>query len=559
MAMRIGRKLLIGYFIMALVTLTASSGVSYILIERYLNEHEREQLDFNVKNLAGQIAPLMIPAMQVARLKDMVGILSLFGDFRTVVLDKKGNIVAQSADATNALAFGEVIPATREGAVTTLNRDGQRFPEPAFAGWARDSAEKILTGQEPSGVIWHISRTSAGAGGKVDFRYLCTLSTASRSTESADDMATRNAAIGIRTTDSDSGTVVAEIDGPAEVAGYLVLWHVNDHVSATLRYFAATMFAVAIVAILLAILLGFSMSRGIVKSLKAIGRQAGRIEAGDFKARALMPSENTLEIRELAIGFDRMVSTIATMIEERDADRTALRRFVADASHEIRTPLSAISNFIELLQGAAAEDQDARKRFLSECERQVDRLYWINKNLLDLARLDSGILVLNLRDNGVSGLVREAISLSAARYPSRTINAKTPDEETVTYCDREWILVALCNLIDNALKYSPVDSRVEVGATIGKEGQFLELWVCDEGEGISVDDVPHIFERFYRGKTEKSGSGLGLAMAESIVGLHGGSITVVTEKGVGSRFSICLPASGNSEQTSFDRSMSILV
>ncbi|PKL74204.1 MAG: hypothetical protein CVV27_21710, partial [Candidatus Melainabacteria bacterium HGW-Melainabacteria-1] len=104
--MRIGRKLLIGYFIMALVTLAASSGVSFILIERYLNEHEREQLDFNVKNLAGQIAPLMIPTMQVERLKDMVGILSLFGDFRTVVLDKNRNMVIQSAGADNAMAFG---------------------------------------------------------------------------------------------------------------------------------------------------------------------------------------------------------------------------------------------------------------------------------------------------------------------------------------------------------------------------------------------------------------------------------------------------------------------
>jgi signal transduction histidine kinase len=528
-AMRIGRKLLIGYVIMALVTLASSGGVSFILIERYLNEHEREQLDFNVKNLAGQIAPLMIPKMQVERLKDMVGILSLFGDFRTVVLDKNRNMVIQSAGADNAMAFGA--PSGAE----------QRFQDTIFAGLPLKSTEKVLIGQEPSGIIWHISRTPAGPGGGIDLRYLCTLGTGNRSAEPANDSAPRNEAIGVRTIDSYNGSVVAEIDGPAEVAGYLVLWHVNDHVSSTLRYFGATMLASAAAAVFLATLLGFSMSRGLVKSLKTFGRQAERIEAGDFKARATVPSESILEIRELASGFDRMVSTIEIMIKERDADRTALRRFVADASHEIRTPLSAISNFVELLQGAAAEDQGARKRFLSECERQVDRLNWINKNLLDLARLDSGMQVLDLRDYDVSDLIREAISLSAARFPSRTIVENIPDGGLVAHCDREWILVALCNLIDNALKYSSEDRRVEVGAALGKEGRILELWIRDDGEGIAGEDLPHIFKRFYRGKTGKSGSGLGLAMAESIVGLHGGSIAVATEIDIGSRFSILLP------------------
>ncbi len=556
--MRIGQKLLIGYFIMALITLAASGGASYSLVEKYLNEHEREQLDFTVKNLAGQIAPLMVPSIQAARLKDMVSVLSLLGDFRTVVLDNKGNVVAQSEGADKGITYSEAVPATREGTVTTINEAGERFLNPAFASFSRGSAEKILTGQEPSGVIWHISKTSAAIGGKIDFRYLCTLSTASTSTDSTGDMASRNASIGVRTIGNDGGSVVAEIDGSSEVAGYLVLWHVNDHVSATLRYLAASMFAVTIAAILLATVLGFSMTRGIVKSLKAIGQQAKKIEAGDFKACALVPSENILEIRELAIGLDRMVSTIATMIEERDADRIALRRFIADASHEIRTPLSAISNFIELLQGAAAEDRSARKRFLLECERQVDRLYWINKNLLDLARLDSGILVLNLCDNSVSGLVQEAISLSIARFPSRTIEVKFPNGDLIVNCDREWLLVALCNLIDNALKYSPENSRVEVGATIGKEGRHLELWVRDEGEGIATEDVPHIFERFYRGKTEVPGSGLGLAMAESIVRLHGGSIAVATEKDVGSTFSIRLLAGGNSMQPDLDYSKSTL-
>ena len=234
------------------------------------------------------------------------------------------------------------------------------------------------------------------------------------------------------------------------------------------------------------------------------------------------------------------------MILERDSDREALRRFVADASHEIRTPLSAVSNFIELLQGAASEDRDARMRFLKESERQIERLQWINRNLLDLARFDSGMFIMKLEPCELFRMIEEAAEAhqSDARKSSIRLIFRVTTDTPAVRCDREWITVALGNLIDNAIKHSRHSALVEIGAGLAEDARFVEFWVADNGEGIDEDDLPHVFERFYRGKTTAPGSGLGLAIVQSIIHLHGGELTVSSIRHKGSRFAIKLPVDG---------------
>jgi len=552
---KIGQKLVMGYFVMAFFALATSGGVSFILIEQYLSAHEREQLDYNVKNLAIQLAPLMIPTMQRERFADVVNLSYLLGDFQTKVFDRDGTLLVQSPSVNdNQNNWSE------DEALFNLRIAAPGGEKASRSRSTRKVEGSTITGGGPLGIRWHISRTPMSAGGYVDVRYLCTIGTeglgADRPQGSVPEIRQNDARID--TQDGNGSmpstlyardferSLLAEIEGPFEVAGYIELFHVNDHVLSTLRYFASTMIFAAIVAVVLATFLGFSFSKGVAKSLRRLQVQAGKIESGDLNARASMPTERILEIRELSATFDNMVSRIRTMIAERDSDREALRRFIADASHEIRTPLSAVSNFIELLQGAASEDRDARRHFLKESERQIERLQWINRNLLDLTRFDSGLFVMKLEPCELFWLIEEAAEAlrSNARKRSIRLVFRGADDKLVALCDREWITVALGNLIDNAIKHSRYGALVEIGARLTEDTRFVELWIADDGEGIAEEDLPHIFERFYRGKTTASGSGLGLAIVQSIILLHEGQLTVSSIRHAGSRFTIRLPVDG---------------
>ena len=290
-AMKIGPKLVMGYFIMAFSALAASGGVSFTLIERYLNAHEREQLDYNVKNLAIQVAPMMIPTLQRDRLADMVRLSSLLGDFRIKVYDKAGTLLAQSPPDENDQNISSENEALFEAhptalGVTKANRTGN----------TQEVEGSTISERGPEGIRWHISRTAMNAGGKVDVRYLCAIGTEGlledRSPGRVPEIRQNEVRKGIQDGNGwmvatpylrdFERSILAEIEGPIAVTGYIELFHVNDHVSSTLRYFASTMAIAAIIAVVLATLLGFSFSKGVAKSLHRLQEQAGKIESGGF-------------------------------------------------------------------------------------------------------------------------------------------------------------------------------------------------------------------------------------------------------------------------------------
>jgi signal transduction histidine kinase len=330
------------------------------------------------------------------------------------------------------------------------------------------------------------------------------------------------------------------IRAEGDLVGYVEIGGGPDLSMSALRTAGRAFGLAALGAMALAVALGLAVSQGVSAPVRELTAAADQMSAGDLSARA--PVRGRDEIGQLAGQFNQMAARLEASFGELARERDALRRFIADASHELRTPITALKSFNDLLQGAAADDPAAQAEFLAESQAQIERLEWITRNLLDLSRLDTGLAILDRAEHDVGELVEGALSAfeSVARERGIELALHVPERRASLYCDRARIEMALINLVDNALKFTPAGGRVQVGARQMQGG--MRLWVRDTGAGIDPQDQAHVFERFYRGRNARSeGSGLGLAIVQSIVQVHGGRVWVESQPGVGSRFVIELP------------------
>jgi two-component system sensor histidine kinase BaeS len=251
-----------------------------------------------------------------------------------------------------------------------------------------------------------------------------------------------------------------------------------------------------------------------------------------------------LEIDELGQQFNIMADRLAGTLRMLEADRDRLREFVADVSHELRTPIAALRTFTELQRDGELEEEQ-RTEFLDRSTEQINRLEWMSTNLLDLSRIDSGIFPLDVRSGDLRDPVRSAVEAHAEIAEQRGISlvSRVPTSPVMLRFDPERILQLLGNLVGNALKFTPRGGEVVVDLADAPDEATLE--VRDSGPGIPEAELPHVFDRFFRGtnvgEARASGSGLGLAIARSIVEMHGGTIAVASAVGSGSRFTITLP------------------
>jgi len=229
------------------------------------------------------------------------------------------------------------------------------------------------------------------------------------------------------------------------------------------------------------------------------------------------------------------------------------REFVANVSHELRTPLSVIKGYVETLADGHREIPiEDRERFLRTIQRHTERLNSLLEDLLTLSRLESVNPGLKREPLDLAALLAEILDDYRARPTAGSHRLEATFDQALgpVPADPLKITQAVENLLDNALKYTPAGSTIEVGLQ-SRDGE-AEVSVRDNGPGIPADDLPHIFERFYRvekGRSrEKGGTGLGLSIVKHIVQLHGGRVWVESKVGQGSDFRFSLPMDGEKSE-----------
>jgi signal transduction histidine kinase len=311
---------------------------------------------------------------------------------------------------------------------------------------------------------------------------------------------------------------------------------------ATLDSVRGTLIFAGVIALAVSMVLGALVARRMTTPLARLRRASSRLAQGQLDERA--PRSDIVEIDDLARQFNVMADRLSESLRLLEADRDRLREFVADVSHELRTPIAALRAFTEL-QRDGQVDEATRREFLDRSSEQISRLDWMSTNLLDLSRIDAGIFPLDVRPGDLRDPIRSVVEAHAELAEQRGVSlmSEVPPAPVMLPFDRERIVQLLSNLVGNGLKFTPRGGEVRVTLSDQPEGAVLE--VRDSGPGILAAELPHVFERFFRGTNvgdaRASGSGLGLAIARSIVEMHGGQIEVASAIGEGSAFTVRLP------------------
>ena len=289
--------------------------------------------------------------------------------------------------------------------------------------------------------------------------------------------------------------------------------------------------------------LGYFLSSTITQRINLLKSAAENIAQGDLKTR--VPVQGSDEVAVLAKTFNQMAEQLQDS-DKKQRELESLRRdLIAWVSHDLQTPLTSVRAILEALSDGVVEDPATVQRYLHTAQRDVNSLSSLIDDLFQMAQLDAGGFPLNRANASLSDLISDTLESFTELAKQREITLEGNVESNVdpVNMDTQAMGRVLNNLLGNALRHTPDGGRISVWVHRAQSG--IEVTVSDTGEGIREEDLPHVFESFYRGEKSRNrgtgGAGLGLAISRGIVQAHGGKIRVESKPGRGTLFTFTIP------------------
>jgi signal transduction histidine kinase len=289
--------------------------------------------------------------------------------------------------------------------------------------------------------------------------------------------------------------------------------------------------------------LGSFFAHDFTRRIARLEDAARKIQGGNLSIRVNVGG--TDEIAALGRAFNQMANRLESAQEKQKELEVLRRDLIAWAGHDLRTPLASIQVLVEALVDGVVEDPESTRKYLLQAKKQVDSLSLLVNDLFQVSQLDAGGLPLKFERASLSDLISDTLESFSGLAKQRQVllsGSAAPDIDPLNF-DVQYMGRVLNNLVSNALRHTPAGGSVSIQAE--RAPGMVSVTIRDSGEGITAEDLPHVFERFYRGEKSRSrasgGAGLGLAIVKGILEAHGGTISVKSRPEGGTDFTFTLP------------------
>jgi signal transduction histidine kinase len=511
-------RLPVSYAVIALLAALSLGSVMLLVLRNYYANQEREYLYGNATALQPLIEQILQSDLPKGSLKDQINGLAFLSQTQIRLLDTNGNTLADSgvpgANKVVAVSGGVPVagnvmfsvpanPPKNKGPIL-IYRNDESLPLPQVVPF-----EKQIQPGKSADIILSVNASPYGYG------------FVTRADSDPTRRSSQTVSILLTASYGNKLGVLEFSNGPS--------YGTNVIRSVITALLIASLFAMAIAA-----LAGWFMSQRVTRPVLALEHATQQMEQGNLAVRVNLPNERQQEFLSLANSFNGMAEQVEQTI-------STLRSFVADAAHELHTPLTALQTNLELARDE--KNASARTRYLERAQQQSQRLEALVKSLLDLSRIEAAESKSDLLPVDLSQLVQEVSEhfASRAEQTDHEFEAGPIEEDIFVMGNQEQLRQVMINLLENALKFTPGNGLISVAFEV--VDHQAELTITDTGIGIPAEDLPHLFERFHRGRNASNyvGNGLGLAIVKAIVTAHKGEVVVRSEAGKGTQMIVSIP------------------
>jgi len=335
-------------------------------------------------------------------------------------------------------------------------------------------------------------------------------------------------------------------EAAGNVSGIVVLNAPVTGINAFMQRIYYYVIAGGLAALLLAFFVAKGLTRAIVQPLQAMEQATTRLAEGDYAIRVPVTSKD--EVGRLGYAFNRMAQALADYMAEVEKTERLRRDFVANVSHELRTPLTIMHSYTEALLDGTVTDPAQTTRYLGTIQEETVRLGRLVKDLLDLSRLQSDTAPWQVDTLPLPAIAASVLAMvqPAAAKKNIALHLEAAENIPPITGNGDRLTQLLLVFLDNAIKHTPPQGSVTVAVTHSPSGEVV-LSVQDTGAGIAAEDLPYIWDRFYKAdkshrRSEESGAGLGLAIAKQIIDRHNATGQVASQPGQGAKFTVTFPA-----------------